>query len=170
MLKILGILLIVTGAGGIGNYLCGYLNHHLKQLIECREIFSQMEAGREYLRLPYAELLRRTAKGKTKVFQELLSDIAEEMEQNREADAGVLWEKELVKRKDELLFDEEERELFTALAKSLMLEGNHTKVSEIYFLQLEDQVVQAMEEKKDKQKLYGTVSVLGGLFLYPLFR
>ena len=49
-----------------------------------------------------------------------------------------------------------------------MLEGNHAKVAEMYFLQLEDKIVQAMEEKKEKQKLYGSVSVLLGLFLVIL--
>ena len=73
-----------------------------------------------------------------------------------------------LKRKQLLYLKEEEIEILSALAKSLMLEGNHAKVAEMYFLQLEDKIVQAMEEKKEKQKLYGSVSVLLGLFLVIL--
>lgn len=168
MLKYIGMFLIVVGAGGFGRYLSSYLKGHLDQLIESREIFAQMDAGREYLRLPYAQLLRRTAKGKGSVFSEMLTEVADEMEKNHQADAGRLWEKAFAKQKQQLLLKEEEKDLLLALARSLMLEGNHTQVAKMYFLQLEDKITQAMEEKKEKQKLYGTVSVLGGVFLVIL--
>lgn len=168
MLKLIGIMLIVSGAGGYGTYLCSCLKGHLEQLIQCREIFAQMDAARECLKLPYAQLLRRAAKGKQKIFYEILNEIAGEMEKNNEADVGMLWETTLAKKKRQLLLKEEEMDLFLSLARSLMAEGNHAKVSEIFFMQLEDKITQAMEEKKEKQKLYGTVSVLGGLLLVIL--
>lgn len=168
MLKGAGILLILAGAYGFGSYLCAYLKHHLEQLTECREIFAQMDACREYLRLPYAELLRKSAGGKSKILADILQEVADEMEQNRNADAGVLWEEAFSKRKKQLLIREEETELLLALARSLMLEGDHTQVAKIYFMQLEDKIQRAMEEKKEKQKLYRAISVLGGLFLVVL--
>ncbi len=168
MLKIFGMLCILLGAAGMGKSLCSYLNNHLKQLVECREIFTQADAQREYLRLPYAQLLRRIARGKSEVFQEILYKIAEEMEKNKEADIEKLWKEAFLEKKGQLLLDREEQDLLIALAKSLGLEGNHTKVSEIYFLQLDEEVVQAMEEKKEKQKLYGTISILTGVFLVIL--
>lgn len=165
MLKLAGILLIVTGAGGFGRYFGFSLKMRLEQLGEFREIFAQMDAGREYLRLPYAQLLRRTAKGKTKMFSEMLCEIADAMEENKEADAGALWKAAFQKRKKELLLNEEEKDLLLALARSLTLEGNHSQVAKLFFAQLEDAVLKAMEEKKEKQKLYGTVGVLLGVFL-----
>ena len=36
------------------------------------------------------------------------------------------------------------------------------------FMQLEDKIQRAREEKKEKQKLYRAISVLGGLFLVVL--
>ena len=165
MLKFAGIFLILTGAGGLGRYLIHNLNMHLKQLIECREIFTRMDTGREYLGLPYAQLLKRTAKGRTKVFAEMLEEVAAEMEKNREADARTLWEKAFDQKKSQLFLNNEETEILLALSACLLLEENHTKAAQIYFMQLEDKIVQAMEEKKEKQKLYSTVSVLLGLFL-----
>ena len=165
MLKFAGIFLILTGAGGLGRYLIHNLNMHLKQLIECREIFTRMDTGREYLGLPYAQLLKRTAKGRTKVFAEMLEEVAAEMEKNREADARTLWEKAFDQKKSQLFLNNEETEILLALSACLLLEENHTKAARIYFMQLEDKIVQAMEEKKEKQKLYSTVSVLLGLFL-----
>lgn len=155
----------MTGAGGFGMYLSGYLKGHLEQLVEWREIFAQMEAGRAYLKLPYAQLLRKAAKGKRVVCSEILYEVAEHMEKNNEADVKMLWEAAFQKRKKCLLLKEEEKDLLLALAGSLLLEGNYTQVAKIYFMQLEDKIAQAMEEKKEKQKLYGTVSVLCGLFL-----
>ncbi len=168
MLKGIGICLIVAGAAGFGRYLGISLKWHLEQLVECREIFAQMDAGRAYLRLPYTQLLRRAAKGKQDLFGEILLEVADAMEQNREADVGTLWGTALKERDGQLMLKEEERELLLALAKSLMSEGDHTQVAKLYFMQLEDKIVQAMEEKKEKQKLYGTVGLLGGLFLVIL--
>ncbi len=168
MLKLAGMLCIVAGAAGFGKYLGDYLKYHLEQLVEGREIFARMDAGREYLRLPYAELLRRTAKGRSKLFDEILTEVADEMEKNREGNISALWEAAFGKRKKQILLNEEEQELFLALAKSLMLEGDHTQVSKIYLMQIEEKIQKAMEEKQEKQKLYGTVSLLGGLFLVIL--
>ncbi len=161
MLKAAGIVLILTGAVGFGRYLSVSLGRYVSQLIECREIFVQMDAGREYLRLPYAQLLKRTAKGKEKLFAEILTEVADEMEKN----AGMLWEQAFCKRKREILLGKEEQEILLSLARSLLLETDHTQVAKIYFMQLEDTIKRAMEEKKEKQKLYGTVSILFGLFL-----
>ena len=168
MLKIAGSILILFGAGGYGSCLCNYLKQHLKQLLTFRDIFVQMDSGRECLRLPYSQLLRRTATGKSKLFSEILLQIAEEMEKNREADVGILWTEALEERKKEILLKEEELSLIITLGKNIAYEGKSTKVCEIYFMQLEDKIVQAMDEKKEKQKLYGSVSLLGGLFLVIL--
>ena len=165
MLKAAGIVLILTGAVGFGRYLSVSLGRYVSQLIAGREIFVQMDAGREYLRLPYAQLLKRTAKGKEKLFAEILTEVADEMEKNKEADAGMLWEQAFCKRKREILLGKEEQEILLSLARSLLLETDHTQVAKIYFMQLEDTIKRAMEEKKEKQKLYGTVSILFGLFL-----
>ena len=163
-----GIFFIVTGACGFGNYFSTYLRLHLKQLVECREIFARMDAEREYLRLPYAQLLRRTATGRSGVFFDILSEVAEGMEASSEADAEVLWKAAIRKRDKQFLLCQEETEILLSLAKSLMMEGNHTQVAKIYFMQLEDRILQVMKEKKEKQKLCGAISILGGLFLVIL--
>lgn len=168
MLKLAGVLFILTGTAGFGRYLSGYLNTHFSQLVEYREIFTQMDAGRSYLRLPYAQLLRRAAKGKGELLCGVLLEVADEMEKNREADVGALLEAAFEKRKKQIFLNEEEKDLLLSLARSLALEGEHTQVAKIYFIQLEDKIVKAMGEKKEKQKLYGTVSILGGLFLVIL--
>ena len=151
MLKAAGIVLILTGAVGFGRYLAVSLGRYVSQLIECREIFVQMDAGREYLRLPYAQLLKRTAKGKEKLFAEILTEVADEMEKNKEADAGMLWKQAFCKRKREILLGKEEQEILLSLARSLLLETDHTQVAKIYFMQLEDTIKRAMEEKKEKK-------------------
>lgn len=168
MLKLIGMVFIVAGAGGVGRYLANCQKIHVEQLMECREIFMQMDAGREYLKLPYAQLLRRTAKGRKEVFAKMLYEIADEMEKNKEARAAALWERAFLKREKLLFLKEEEKDLFLALAESLMLEGDHTQTAKMYFMQAEDKISSALKEKKEKQKLYGTVSILGGLFLVIL--
>lgn len=165
MLKVLGSIFIFFGAVGLGGNLSRYLNSHLMQLQECREILAQTDVGREYFRLPYAQLLKRTAKGKTKIFQDILQKIAGEMEKNNEADVGVLWDRTFEENKDKILLTTEEKEIVIGLAKSLSLEGNHEKVCKMYFQRLDERIVHAIEEKKEKQKLYRTISVLAGIFI-----
>ena len=109
MLKVMGICFIVAGTAGFGRYFSSYLKMHLEQLVECREIFTQMDAGREYLRLPYAQLLKRTAKGKQEIISQILIEVADEMEKNTQGDATSLWDAAFQKRKKQLLLKEEEK-------------------------------------------------------------
>ena len=125
MLKCAGILFILTGAFGFGGYMDACLKWHLDQLIGCREIFAQINAYRVYLKLPYGELIRRSAIGKSGVLPEILTEVAVEMGKNREANVGALWEEAFFKRKKQLYLKEEEIGILLALAKCLALEGNH---------------------------------------------
>ena len=87
------------------------------------------------------------------------------MEKRTQTDVSVFWEQAFERRSAQILLKEDEADLLFALARSLLLEGDHSQVAKLYFMQLEDKILLAMQEKKEKQKLYGTVSVLGGLFL-----
>lgn len=165
MLKAVGVLFIVTGACGFAIYFSSYLKTHLAQLIEWREIFTQLDNEREYLRLPYAQLLRKTARGKAELFSAILLEVADSMEKRTQTDVSAFWEQAFERRSAQILLKEDEADLLFALARSLLLEGDHSQVAKLYFMQLEDKILLAMQEKKEKQKLYGTVSVLGGLFL-----
>ena len=168
MLKAAGVFLVVIGTAGFGNSLKLLLNRHLKQLSDFQGIFIQMELLKTTLKLPYGEMLRRCARGRDRLYGELLEGIAGEMEENHEIDVGNLWEKGVLKRKGEFLFSQEEREILISLARTLSMESSSTKACEIYFFRLEKQIAQVVEEKKEKQKLYRCVGILSGLFLVIL--
>lgn len=168
MLRAVGIFLVVMGTAGFGNSLRNLLNRHLRQLLEFQDIFIGMELDKKSLRLPYGQMLRRSARGKSRLCAEILESIARAMEGNHEADVGVLWEQAFMERKGELLFTEEEQEILISLARTLSMESGSTKACEIYFFRLEKHIAQVLEEKKEKQKLYRTVGILSGLFLVIL--
>ncbi|MCM1257375.1 MAG: stage III sporulation protein AB [Roseburia sp.] len=168
MLKAVGIVLVVMGTAGFGNSLKILLNRHLQQLLEFQDIFIQMELDKKALRLPYGQLLRRSARGRNRLFEEILERIAGELKENHEMDVGILWEKAFVEHRGELLFTQEEQEILISLARTLSVESSSTKACEIYFFRLEKQITQVLEEKKEKQKLYRAVGVLSGLFLVIL--
>jgi len=167
MLKLVGSICILAGAVGMGQSLNLRMQNHLKQLQECRTIFTGTDTEREYLRLPYATLLRRTAKGCSKVFGDMLFWIAEQMEGNIQSDVGVLWAQAFQKQEKlgRIFLTKQEQGIVIELAKSLRLEGEHTRVAKLYFEQLDERIMLAMEEKKEKQKLYRSISVLMGIFL-----
>lgn len=166
-MKVFGGICILAGAVGFGQSLNYRMHMHLKQLQECREIFTGTDTEREYLRLPYAKLLRRTAKGRSEIMGNILIKIAEEMERNTQSDIGVLWENAFgeAEKKGQIFLDNQEQEIVIALAKSLRLEGEHERVAKLYFERLDERILQALEEKKEKQKLYRSISVLMGIFL-----
>lgn len=168
MLRAVGIFLVVMGTAGFGNSLKNLLNRHLKQLLEFQDIFIGMELDKKSLKLPYGQMIRRSARGKSRLCGEILENIAGAMEENHEMDVGVFWEQAFAERKGELLFTEEEQEILVSLARTLSAESSSTKACEIYFYRLEKQIAQVLEEKKEKQKLYRAVGILSGLFLVIL--
>ena len=108
MLKAVGVLFIVTGACGFAIYFSSYLKTHLAQLIEWREIFTQLDNEREYLRLPYAQLLRKTARGKAELFSAILLEVADSMEKRTQTDVSVFWEQAFERRSAQILLKEDE--------------------------------------------------------------
>lgn len=168
MLKAVGIFFVVLGTAGLGNSLKIRLHRHLGQLLEFQNIFIQMELDKKALKLPYGQMLRRCAKGRDRLYGEILESIAGEMEANHEVDVGILWEKAFRAHSRELLFTGEEQEILISLARTLSMESSSTKACEIYFFRLEKQIAQVLEEKKEKQKLYRAVGILSGLFLVIL--
>jgi len=168
MLKAAGIFFVIAGTAGLGNSMRILLKRHLQQLLEWQDAFIRMELDKKGLRLPYGQMLRNAAMGKNSLFGEIAREVAADMETNREADVGILWEKVFEERKRELLFSREEKEILISLARNLAMESSSTKACEIYFYQLKKRIDQVMEEKREKQRLYSAVGVLGGLFLVIL--
>lgn len=156
------------GTAGFWNSLRILINRRLWQLLEWRDIFTRMEADKTALKIPYGQMLERSARGKDRLFQEILEIIGDEMEENHEADVGFFWEKAFSLKSGELFITEEEKEILVSLARSLAAESSSTKTCEIYFFQLERQIRQVMDEKKEKFRLYGVAGILSGLFLVIL--
>ena len=104
MLRAAGMFFIMIGAAGLGGYLRSCLRGRLEQLVECRELFAEMDALREYVRLPYEQLLRRTAKGRNSIFAEICNEVADEMEKNENADVKGLWQDSFFKTKTTFVY------------------------------------------------------------------
>lgn len=168
MVKIAGVLLVLAGTSGYGRYLCLGLERYEKQLFTVRNIFGMMQCERAGRKLPYAQILKYTAKKAEEPFGTLLTEIAQEMEKNREDDVGALWKWGMEKHRKELLLQEEERELMVMFAQNFASDDEGGKLSQICFSRLDERIMRMAEEKKEKQKLYRMVSMLGGIFLVIL--
>lgn len=168
MLKLAGILLILAGCVGYGSALCRFLKEHLQMLLTFKEILLEIEAQRSYAYLPYPQILQKCKAGKPKIYAEILQEASEQMEQNEEADVKKIFAGVVKQREKELRMLPEEVELVIELFRSLKIEGEGKKISEMYFKQLEEKITQAMTEKKEKQKLYQSISVMAGIFFIIL--
>lgn len=168
MLKLAGMIFVMAGCCGYGYALCCRLKEHLLTLLTWKEIFLQVDAQRSYVCLPYPQILRKCARGKPEVFAEILEDAAGQMEDNQEADTKRIFCKVVSKREEQLCMTPEEQELVVELGRCLQIEGDGKKVSEMYFMQLEEKITQAMTERKEKLKLYQSVSIMAGIFFIIL--
>ncbi|MGN0482587.1 MAG: stage III sporulation protein AB [Lachnospiraceae bacterium] len=168
--RVIGAFFILCGAVGFGWYLAQQARRHLEILCEIKRALICMCGDLEYARFPMQELLANAQQ----CVDESVADCFREIEQEIETQAGEnvakiwfrVWEdhaKKLSLQSGELLIIQQAGQKL----------GNMELQQQVELLrfaqkQLEERIAVLQGEEKETEKLYRSLSFLGGLFLVVL--
>ena len=168
-MKIAGSIWIIAVALLYGWRVKAELLEHVEHLVGMKEMFMMLWGEISYTRTPLKEAFLQIAAQNKEPFSSFLKKAAEEMEGNEES-MGSFWNRLVDREAESFLFTKEELGLLKRAGENFgYLDGQmQLKNLELYIGQAEVLIRKSQEELRDKKKVYGTLSLMCGLFLIIL--
>lgn len=167
MLKIIGSVCIFSVAVGASIYFIQKLKEQERQLLTIKEMLICLEKQMEYVGLPLADLLREFAKKSREPFESVCREFLDCLEQKQVEDVAALWREILLKHRNEFALSREEFEMFSDVGR--LFEPTDTKsqiaLTELYKSRINEKIQRMWTEQKEKQKVYQSVCIMGGMIL-----
>lgn len=170
MLKLIGSILIVTAAVGIAGSIRRDLAEHLALLYEVRKLLVDLSCAGCGTLQPVEILLGCFVRTQDERLNAICEEIAEQLMEKREGQGETVWRNAFASGRKELGLNAEEAELIGEAGSAFFgksMEENRRRLS-LTLERLDFLIETARGEQKEKQKVYGTVSVLCGLMLVIL--
>lgn len=170
MLKVAGSILIVTASIGIAQTIRKELVEHLRLLYELRKLLLDISYAASTSMQPVEILLGCFIRTKDERLNAMCKEIAERLIEKKEGSGEEVWRKVMKEYQKELKLSNEEIEVLESAGSAFFgksMEENQKHLT-LVLERLEFLIETARGEQKEKQKVYGTVSVLCGLMLVIL--
>lgn len=167
MLKMIGsILILAASAGGCFSWM-NRLKEQERQLLAVKELLVILEKQLEFVRLPIAEVVQDMAGKAGEPFEEPLLEFTEMLMQNQTEDVDQLWREILGEHRKEFFLSREEFEILLDIGRLLEPVDSKSQIAsiELYKSRMDDKIQKMWAERGNKQKVYQSVCLLGGLVL-----
>ncbi|MCI8599173.1 MAG: hypothetical protein HFJ10_12170 [Lachnospiraceae bacterium] len=170
MLKIMGALMILASATGIGVSCSMDLKKYCMELRLLKQLLYMLRGEIKYTKTPLAEAFERIAVRLPEPFSTFLRQTAQEMENLDGRTFGELWREQIRTGLPGTHLKKDDKEQLGALGEVLGYLDLEMQVSsiELYLEQLEISIRSAQDAITAKQKLYQSLGVAGGIFLVIL--
>lgn len=170
-IKLLGSLLILAASVGLALQIGRDLREHLALLYELRRLFVSISYEEAYSMQPVEQLfLKGNLTGEPRLAG-ILKAIAERLMEKQSGAGGNVWQEEFEKNKDLLGVNEEELEIIKNAGPAFFgksIEENKRQLN-LVLERLDFFIGQMRKERKEKQKVYQTLSIVCGFMLIILF-
>lgn len=167
MLRLLGILCLMTGSIGVGwTVRCG-LKQSLEQLYQMRQIMKMFQSEITYSHVPLPEACRRISGQVKPPYKEAFLQIHEQMKQNAGEDFDRIWKRHIGACLKELEIHGEERRILYEFGESVgFMDGQmQVEVLEQSIYKLELAIDRQEKELANKCRVIMSLSVMGGLMI-----
>ena len=170
MLKLLGSILIITASTGMAAALYGEIADHVKRLYELRKLFVDISYAAYESMQPVEILLGCFVRTRDEKINDVCKEIADQLIEKKLGQGDVVWRNVFAAHRKELGLSAEEAEVIEGagsafFGKSVDENKKHLAVT----LERLDFLIGAKQSgQKEKQRVCGAVSILGGLMIIIL--
>lgn len=167
MLKILGSLIVVIAAGGIGLIYSGMYVERVRQIREMQYALQILETEMIYSALPLGEALEFTSNKSSSAIAELLDEMAKILKSRAKDNVYDAFKEAYRLKKDQLCFGKEEIDVLEAFVQSLGnsdIEGQKKNFN-ITIKKLEELEKKAETTRVKNERLYRYLGVCTGLLI-----
>lgn len=170
MLKMMGSMLIIIASIGIAWSMRCELAGHLRLLYELRKLFVDVSYAAFESRQPVEILLGCFIRTRDDRLNATCKEIAERLIEKKEGAGEDVWRNVFLEQQKILQLNDEEMEVVASAGSSFFgksIEENRKHLT-LLLERLDFLIESARGEQKEKQKVYGTISVVCGLMVVIL--
>lgn len=170
MLKLVGSILVVAAGIGMAYSIRRDLENHLRRLYDIRKLFVDISYAAYESMQPVEILLGCFIRSRDEAINEVCKEIAERLIEKKEGKGEEVWKNVFAEHKSLLELTDDEAEIVEQAGSAFFgksVDENKKHLS-LTLERLDFVIETARGEQKEKQKVYSTVSVLGGVMLVIL--
>lgn len=170
MLKGIGSILIISAGVGMAWTIRCELTEHLRLLYEVRKLFVDLSYAAFESRQPVEILLGCFVRTRDERLNDVCKEIAECLIERKEGAGEDVWRNVFVKYRKVLRLTNQEIEVIESAGSAFFgksMEENRRHLA-LLLERLDFLIDTARGEQREKQKVYGTISVVGGLMMVIL--
>lgn len=170
-LKLAGALCILGGCGGMGYVMCSGLSGRLGALLELKSLILHMSGEIRCMSEPVPDLLAHTAQVAGPVYKGFLEDVSRKLRRGEGRTLFTVWSENVDSHLEGGPLKTADLRLVRRLGEML---GSHDTKMQLSCLELISQELQTTIDKlhaglDSQKKVYGSLWVLGGIFVVILF-
>lgn len=168
--KILGSILILVASAGLAFQIRRDLSNHLALLYELRRLFVAISYEQAFSMQPLEQLLLQENLTEDERLALILKSVSERLVQRQSKAGELIWREEFETNRKSLGLSVEELEMIKGAGAALFgksLEENRRQLN-LVLERLDFWIGQTRKERKEKQKVYQTLSVVCGFMLIIL--
>ena len=165
MLKLIGGILVAGSGVGLAVNMIAEIRQHLLRLYEIRQLLINISGEAALALLPMEHILNQPTLTNDVVLQKVCGQIADRLAAKKGESGGEIWWDIFWKNRKELGICASELEIIANAGNAFF--GRNIKENErmlsIYLERLDFVIEQERKEQREKQRVAGAVSVIGGL-------
>lgn len=167
VIKIAGIIMVLTGSCGLGIRLARNWREHLELLEQLRKMIFLLKGQILYANAPLEEAFERVGNKSGGSLGDLFVRVAERIEKQQGEGFFDLWKEEVHNMEPALPLSKRDRKELTAFGEHLgyLDRDMQERTMLLYLEQLDLDIDYLREHLRERSRLYTSLGVVGGLFL-----
>ena len=170
MLKLTGCMIILVASLGFACSIRTELKRHLEMLYRIRKLLTDIFYEEQYSMQPVELILKYSIRTEEECLNTILKRIGDGLLQKEAGRGEEIWRTVFMEYQKQLGLGEEEIEIVANAGSAYFgkcMEENQ-KLLSLYLERLNDLIETERKERREKQKVYQTVSIMCGLILMIL--
>ncbi len=171
MIKLTGMVLLIVSCGLLGLYKSLEFSERVNSLTNLKWCFLMIRGDIRYQSAPLPETFYRLSKKMEKRYGTIFCTLSEILRKKQGESFQTIWNEVWEQQEKQLFLQKEDIEVLKSFGESFGYLDREMQMNtlEYLLLQLEEQIKDAQIKKKEGQKLYQTLGVMGGFFLAIIF-
>lgn len=167
MLRLIGVLLLMTGCIGGGWSMKERLKGNLEDLYRMRQILQMFRNEMEYSKAPLPEACGRIGSRAGEPYRKAFFSIQEEMRTNNGESFLTIWERQMGRCMEGLSIAKEDKRVFLDFGSCVGFMDGKMQADAVteYVHKLDISIKRMEEDMADKCKVITSLSIMGGLML-----